>query len=658
MRKPFPKRTVHLDFHTGPGIGDVGADFDADLFAQVFVDAHVDSVTLFAKCHHGHLYYDTDRPERHPGLRRDLDLLGEQIEALRRRGICAPIYLSVQCDEYAAGTYPQWLAIDPDGRVAKTGGGPLDPAWHIMDMSSPYQDYLAEQVDEVLRKFAPLDGLFLDMCWDQVSLSKWAIDAMRRRRLDPMDETDRARYAREVAHGYMARFKKMLDRAQKGHAPVGVWFNSRPKTNLHFEKKFLRHIEVECLPTGGWGYAQFPYVARYVRPLGLPTLSHTARFHRSWGDFGGLKPQAALDYECSLVLSQGMSGTVGDQLHPRGTLDKAAYELIGNAYRHIEACEPYVAGGKLLSDIAVIVNPADGDDPKNDGLGVIRALQQLHHQFDLLGPTAKLAGYELIIVPESVRIDAALNRSLQARLAAGGSLLVSGTAALVDSGRPVMKHLGIATHGDSPYTTTYLRPARSISRGIADTDHVMYERGVRMTPAPGATSLCRVVEPYFERTYEHFCSHFQTPPARKSRYAAIVEHGRCITFAVPIFRAYGRHGNVPCRRMLGNCIDRLLPRPLIRADGPSHLETSVVRKGRRTVVHLLSYIPMRRTNDLDIIEDAVPLVDLPLAVRLPHRPKRAVLAPAGDALPFEYADGYAHTRITTTGGHVLVVFES
>jgi hypothetical protein len=45
--------------------------------------ARVNSVTVFAKRHHGLLYYRTRRPERHPGLRKGLDLLGEQTAALR-----------------------------------------------------------------------------------------------------------------------------------------------------------------------------------------------------------------------------------------------------------------------------------------------------------------------------------------------------------------------------------------------------------------------------------------------------------------------------------------------------------------------------------------------------------------------------------------------
>ncbi len=90
MKTTLPSRQVHLDFHTAPQIPDVGAEFDAEAFGDTMTRAHVNSVTVFAKCHHGHLYYNTNRPERHPGLRADLDLLERQVEALHQRGIRLP----------------------------------------------------------------------------------------------------------------------------------------------------------------------------------------------------------------------------------------------------------------------------------------------------------------------------------------------------------------------------------------------------------------------------------------------------------------------------------------------------------------------------------------------------------------------------------------
>ena len=363
----FPLRTIHLDFHTGPDVPGVGCDFDADRFARTFKEAHVDSVTVFATCHHGHAYYRTDHPCRHPNLAPDLDLTGSQIEALHRAGLRAPIYITGQVNEYAANTHPEWVAIDPDGRRVKHLGrdvpraeAALHAGWQVLDMSSPYQEYLAQQIEEILDRYRPVDGIFLDMCWDQPSVSQWAVEGMTRRNLDPRLAQHRARYARQVALDYMRRFSGMVEAAGSGADHLGIWFNSRPKTNLHVERQFLRRVEIEALPTGGWGYAYFPYVARFVRPLGLPTLTHTGRFFKSWGDNAGLKPAAALKYECCQVLSQGMTGGIGDLLHPRGVPQPAVYELIGNAYAHVEACEPFVAGGTLQSQIALHRGPGAG----------------------------------------------------------------------------------------------------------------------------------------------------------------------------------------------------------------------------------------------------------------------------------------------------------
>jgi hypothetical protein len=651
----FPKRTVHLDFHTGPWIPDVGRDFNPEEFAHTFKEAKVDSVTVFAMCHHGHLYYNTGHPARHPGLSMDLDLLERQIEALHKVGIRAPIYLSVQCNEFAANQHPDWIALTPDLQQVKWGSSAFTAAWQILDMSSPYQDFLADILAEVLERFAPVDGIFMDMCWDQVSCSKWAMEGMLKKGYDPRKDEDRTRYARDVAHQYMERYRNMVEDAHRKHDPVGIWFNSRPKTNLHFEKKFLRHVEIEALPTGGWGYAYFPYVARFVRPQGLPTLSHTGRFFKSWGDNTSLKPEMALKYECCQILSQGMTGGIGDLLHPRGVPSKAVYALIGKIYEHIEACEPYVEGGELISQIAVIVDPELGDNPGPSGLGVTRALQQLRQQFDILPPESELGRYELVIIPETTKIGRELDARLKTYLQSGGALIVCGPAALDAEGRPIMDELGIAAFGPSPYTHTFLHASEKVSKGLADYGYVMYEQGFRMKALDGAETLVFVGEPYFQREFNHFSGHEYTPEDRVTEYAAAVKNGRVLTFSVPILEAYGKHAAPNYRILLGNCIDLLLPEPLIRDEGPSKLETTVVRKGDSLVVHLLSFNPERRADGLDIVEDPLPIVDMPIAVKTDKEPRRVFLAPNERNLLFEYRNGYVHTKVTVLDGHALLV---
>ena len=47
-------RQVHLDFHTCGEIPGVGSRFDKAQFQRALRLGHVDSITLFSKCHHGY----------------------------------------------------------------------------------------------------------------------------------------------------------------------------------------------------------------------------------------------------------------------------------------------------------------------------------------------------------------------------------------------------------------------------------------------------------------------------------------------------------------------------------------------------------------------------------------------------------------------------
>jgi hypothetical protein len=209
----------------------------------------------------------------------------------------------------------------------------------------------------------------------------------------------------------------------------------------------------------------------------------------------------------------------------------------------------------------------------------------------------------------------------------------------------------------SPYSTTYIRFGKEVAAGVPPSAHVMYERGVRVLPARGARTLARVVDPYFERAWDHFCSHRQTPPDKVTPYAAAVEKGNVAYIAYPIFAAYAVHGNYPYRLLVRNCLDRLLPDPLLRVGAPTSTEATVMRQKGRTIVHLLQYCPERRAQGLDIIEDIVPIFRVPVSLRLARKPRRVYLAPARQALEFEYRDGRADVIVPEVSGHAMVVFE-
>jgi hypothetical protein len=651
--RPFnqiPFRQIHLDFHTGPSIPDVGRDFDADEFARQLVEANVDSVTLFAKCHHGHLYYQTDRPERHPSL--TIDLLGKQIEACRSAGIATPIYVSVQCDEYAANHYPEWRVVNPGGQLA---GDPLKAGWHIVDMSSGYQDFLADQLTEIVNRFAPMDGVFFDMCWDQPSLSQSFIRLMLKKNRNPDDAVDRRKTARELSNQYMDRFNQIVGSKHRKGLPR-VWYNSRPKVRLAEEARWVSHVEIEALPTGGWGYSYFPLNVRWSRNFGLPYIGMTARFHKGWSDFGGIKPHAALLYECSQMLAHGAGCSVGDQMHPRGGLDREAYELIGNVYRHVRECEPYCVDAKPMTEVAVL-RDVEGDYHLSSGStydGVVKLLQECHLQFDILPiSTDAWTRFPAVIIPEAVEIDDRLLGRIERYVERGGRVLISGAAVSLSNSKALLKHAGVKKIEPPAYQQGFVELDRAVSP--ARTHHVLYEPTTRISVTQADVSAATIVDPYFDRTWQHFSGHMQTPPAKRTTFAAATRTEHVMLCGFPIFQSYATHGNLWIRTLASELFARLVPKPLIRFEGPHHVEITLNRQRKRQVLHVLSFAPQRRTPTLDLVEAPTPLVDTTIHVRTDKPPTRAVLAATGESLAFKVRDGVCSIGFSSTRGHDMIV---
>ena len=65
-------RQVHLDFHTSGLIPEIGGRFSKEQFQKALKLGHVDSITVFSKCHHGWAYHFSKANEMHPQLKFDL----------------------------------------------------------------------------------------------------------------------------------------------------------------------------------------------------------------------------------------------------------------------------------------------------------------------------------------------------------------------------------------------------------------------------------------------------------------------------------------------------------------------------------------------------------------------------------------------------------
>lgn len=650
-------RQVHLDFHTSEQIAGIGADFDPERFAATLKKAAVDSVTCFGRCHHGYIYYDTRKfPERrHPHLTRNL--LAEQIAACHRAGIRVPIYITVQWDRFTVDREPGWRQVLADGTLQ--GTKPFEPGFYgRICLDSPYVAFLEAHLAELFEA-VPVDGLFLDIVAPQDCACPRCLAGMAQRGVDASNEQARRAYGREVTHGFQHRLTRFIRTLSRD---CTIFYNGghvgpelRPVVSAY------THWEMESLPSGGWGYLHFPITMRYGRTLGVDSLGMTGKFHTSWGDFHSLKNQAALEFEVFQMLALGAKCSVGDQLHPRGVLDEATYDLIGSVYRQVERKEPWCEGAVPLSDIGVFA-PEEfvGGRTPPPAMGVTRMLQEGRHQFDFIDTkTDRLERYRLLILPDEIRLGGDLARRLAAYLAGGGSILASYRSGLNEAGDAfALPDWGVRLKGDAPYSPDFILAREGLRRGLPASELVMYLRGLEVEPAAGTETLADVIVPYFNRTWQHYSSHRHTPSSGEVGYAGATRRGRVVHFAHPIFTQYSRNAPRWCRTLVLNAVDALLPEPLLRVEAPSTLQATVLEQpgAGRSIVHLLHYVPERRGQDFDVIEDVIPLDQVRVSLRADRRVREVRLVPEGQRLPMSQEAGRTTVVVPRVTGHQMLAF--
>ena len=650
VRAELPFRQVHLDFHTSELIPDVGADFDAKEFASTLAKARVNSINVFAKCHHGYAYYDTKIAVRHPALK--IDLLGEMIRGCRAEGIEVLYYYSLVWDVLQARTHPEWRMRTAGGAVI---GGQPGAAWPWLCMNSPYLDHVVKENEEILQKY-DVAGAWFDILKQppEGCFCRWCMEERKRLGLS-VSAADIYKHNKLVAK----RVEERLNQAVHKRFPNGLTFyNSRLVVGVRDELDYYSHIEIESLPTGGWGYTHFQQRVRYMRTLGKDMVGMTGRFHKSWGDFGGLKNQAALDFECLNFVANGAKCCVGDQLHPRGKLDPSTYDRIGRTYRRIEALEPWARGTRAVADVGVvstaIFSPESTQKITASDQGFTNMLVELHQQFNVIDLDEDFARYQVIILPDEIQPSARLFAKLDAFVAGGGWVIASHESARGWGG------LGVEVLGPSKFRDEFLLPETGAFPTLADNAYFLYQRGLAIRALDGTQTMACYGHPYFDRDDEKFNSHKQTPLGQRTREPLITRRGRAVYIANPIFRSYAADGVGAYKTIVGDLVRQMLRRPAVRAPGlPSTAQITVLEQPleKRWIVHLLHYPMTRRAPDIDIIEEPGVLVDQRIELRLPSAPRRVVLVPQGQPLQFQHQDGYVAVQLDRVTGHQAICFE-
>lgn len=658
----FPKWCLFFDFHTMPANPDVGKGFDLEAIADRFAGAGVQYVVFPSRCNLGTAYYNTKIGIRHPAL--TYDMLPKFVGECHKRGIKFTAYMNAGLSHDEGLRHREWLVMTKNGEIYHQDR--LSSFFRQMCYNTGYGDHLVEMVKETITHCG-VDGMFLDCFHTQPCYCYECIEDMKKEGVDIEDVEQVEAYN----HRKMVKMAKRISDAARSVKPdVMLYFNG---IGYEAQAEVGSYLEFECLPTGGWGYECLPFGARHLRTLGKPVLNMTGRFHKSWGDFGGIRTEASLEYDCIYGIANGLATTIGDHFHPRGDINRAVADMDTRIYKRLQKLDPWTDDAKPVTEIAMpMIYPYPGYDMLSPKLrpvfmdnydavrGGARMLCELKQQFDIPSYYASWDKYDVIVLPDFIPPTEEFKKRIRAHLDKGGKVIATAWSGLDKENKQfAFSEWGVEYLGDDDFNPAFFNASRPVATEFPNMPMNLYANGVKVAASDGTDVLGTICAPYYNRHWDGEHGFVYLPPDRDTGRPAFTCNSQVGYVSHAIFKSYYDSASLPGRQILKVLLDRLLPRPLLKTPGaPSFTRATVTEQPGRRMVYFLSYMPESRGKGVNMIEEPLIVENQKIMLRLDDaKYARAYLAPDHTPLEMTVEDGYACVTLPRVQGYAVIVFE-
>ena len=658
----FSSRQVHLDFHTSEHLENIGEKFDKASWQKALVDAHVSSINIFAKGHHGFSYYPTKVGTQHPNL--GFDLLKSQLEASHEIGIKTPFYFAIGWSVLDAVTHPEWVIKNKNGKSKK---GDLiqslnaeDPypnfTWELLMPEGGYLEMILKQTEELCKNYE-LDGFWYDIIPNNaINYNAYSRAGFKKAGIDVDNDLEVEMHHVEKLKFFMASCNAII---KKYHPDASIFYNWSTHMNNSntFKYKLYEYntsYDLEDLPTTWEGYNEFPLRAKYFSNMGKPVTGMSGKFHTAWGEFGGFKYPNALKYEAASMIAFGANVNFGDQLHPSGIIDSETYKNIGSAFSYVKSIEAFGPGGKQVAKTGLWMT---FDNHTEQAASLL--LLDTQTNYVVVNNLKDWSDLELIIIPSKPNLSAKNVETLNQFVADGGKLLVLGEGALKRDKSGFALDVGGTYLGKASYDVDYTVVSEALSKNVVRSPFLNYMPAIKIKPDATVKLLASIREPYFSRTKAHYTSHQNTPyNLQPATHPAIYRDGNTIVIAHPLDKMYLKYGAQIHRELFKNTLDALLTTPMVRANLPSSGRVNLLHfpEKNRYVAHLLYAVPVQR-GVAQVIDDLVPIYDTTVKINLKENIKKAYLMPGNIELNTTKSNDKMSVIIPKFTCHTALVLE-
>lgn len=448
------RRRLLLDMHVPDWDAAFLAEYDVERTADLYERAGADGVMLYTHSHIGQSMYPTEVGWQHKTLAgREVDVVGDMVAALHRRGIAACGYYSVVFDNLSFLNHPDWRVLsryDVSHNEAFAGSRyalccPNNPAYHA---------HVLAQLAEILGKYE-FDAFFFDMAfWRPICVCQHC-EARCREATGRSGQPETIDWLSPVWCEYHAmrqrwnvQFMTELTSAVKRARPgIPVYHNAG---GIEHDWRFAVPFDITdaCDFMGGDFYGtpgqQF-LVSKLFAHLskGRPEFMRPACTHVR--EHVLLKPAGQYRLEALAAVTLGATPLFIHAVDPQGTLREAVYERIRPVYAEVEQLGPWL-GGEPLEDVAVYYsdyskmsfadNGLTPDEARRESadyphrtalLGVCRKLQRAHIPFGVVTRQRLdlLPRYRVLVLPNVLRLSHEEIAAVRDYVANGGRLYAS-----------------------------------------------------------------------------------------------------------------------------------------------------------------------------------------------------------------------------------------
>lgn len=648
------RRKFHADYHTPPHADCVGASFDAEEYVERLSRIGCEVIYFFAKDVFGNCYWNTKVGFKHPHLG-GRDLLGEVVEAARRRGVRVVAYYNA-LDEISAKRHPEW-------RHRGLEGVPGSEGFYVCFNSPWLEEVFLPELGELLEY--DISGLFFDFLYfAQPCSCRWCEAKYGEERGRPIPRGPQDPGWLEYLEWLRGAGEEVVERtldfvkARRPDVAVGVNWAYTPRQPgappPGLDYLVLDPYELDC------PVLNISYHARYWEQFGKPYDVYVSRFAAWWGDYG-FKPPAELLAECATAIANGASFIFGDHLYVDGRYEPASLEMAAKAFEFLREREALL-GGRSVPCVAVVQSLEERrrsasllvDDAPLRGAHKMLVELGLHHDI-LLGERAgeRIFEYELVVVPEQ-RLSPGLAELLTEYVRGGGALLATYSAA-----EGLEEALGVELRGYAQGEVGYILPLPEAELGAP-----VFVRGrFARVEARGARVLARRADPYVPPLreglpYEDWLGAgygSPVPTGEPAVCAAECGRGRAAYVAAEVFRCYRGYASWAIKQLVKRLVDWLVPAKRFVRVSPQSVEASLRRMPDGSyVIHLVNW-RAERAYAMPVHMEEVEPVDAEVALRVEGEPRSVEILPRGCAeLEWGYSAGTLAVRVRGMGVHAAV----